>query len=291
MIDLPFELWKRRKVPIADTIWHKNHKRSDSQKEFTDMCAKWIALDNRPMQIVEDKGFISVIESINPKIRPISRRAVLNRLNQLELEIDSKREAELCESKYVACTSDVWTDISTNSYASVTAHFVSKDWKLESLLLTCSKIPGSHTGRALAKFMIQVGKKYKILKKLTFIIADNASSAKSQVRLSAQQEAIFFEARCENEEPGSSDNPSSKITAEAVNAQDIHALFDGALEGVGDAQDLREAISGNELEAIIRDAYAETSHSELLVGKQSTVSANSEMQATLNRMPCSAHTL
>ena len=78
----------------------------------------------------------------------------------------------------VACTSDVWSDSSENSYASLTAYFISKDWQLRSMILACKNLTGKHAGNALSQFLITTGTELKILKTITFISIDHAVNAK-----------------------------------------------------------------------------------------------------------------
>jgi len=50
---------------------------------------------------------------------------------------------------YVALTGDVWTSIATNSYLTVTAHYLD-EWEMKSIVLGTLPLSESHTGVNLA---------------------------------------------------------------------------------------------------------------------------------------------
>lgn len=52
---------------------------------------------------------------------------------------------------FVAITHDGWTSCATESYDTITAHFINKDWELRSAVLQTSKVEGSHTSENIAK--------------------------------------------------------------------------------------------------------------------------------------------
>ena len=81
-----------------------------SEQKFIDSFRNWVAKYPRALQIIEDKGFCDLIREINPRICDVSRRTILRRLNQKEIEIDSTIMETLENVYIVACTTDFWTD-------------------------------------------------------------------------------------------------------------------------------------------------------------------------------------
>ena len=51
----------------------------------------------------------------------------------------------------LAITHDGWTSCATESYDTVTAHYINKDWELRSAVLQTSKVEGCHTGEHIAE--------------------------------------------------------------------------------------------------------------------------------------------
>ena len=52
---------------------------------------------------------------------------------------------------YIALTHDGWTSCATESYDTITAHFINKDWELRTAVLHTSKVEGSYTGEHIAE--------------------------------------------------------------------------------------------------------------------------------------------
>jgi hypothetical protein len=53
--------------------------------------------------------------------------------------------------KSVCITTDCWTSRNVDSYLAVTAHHITEDFSLTSVLIGCSLITGSHTSENLAE--------------------------------------------------------------------------------------------------------------------------------------------
>ena len=54
------------------------------------------------------------------------------------------------ESESVAITHDGWSSCATESYSTVTGHFISRAWELRSVVLHTQHVQGSHTGERIA---------------------------------------------------------------------------------------------------------------------------------------------
>ena len=57
---------------------------SKAQIIYVTHCAEWIALDNRPLSVIEDFGYRKLLRRIEPRIKNISRQTVLRRLKKIE---------------------------------------------------------------------------------------------------------------------------------------------------------------------------------------------------------------
>merc|ERR1712115_503838 len=95
-----------------------------------------IIRDTRPFSIVEDQGFLALINYLNPRYQMIARSTIRDK--RLPALYNLKKEEikkELLESQSVAITTDSWTSISTQSYTTITAHYIDKDWVQKSKVL------------------------------------------------------------------------------------------------------------------------------------------------------------
>ena len=53
-VKIRYEDWKSRTIRIQTNVWDKYNTKSEVQNDYIDLCAKWIARDNRSISIVKD---------------------------------------------------------------------------------------------------------------------------------------------------------------------------------------------------------------------------------------------
>lgn len=82
---------------------------------------------------------------------------------------------KISKSNVFTLTSDSERSINNNSFLAVTAHFIDKEGKLQSILLDCGEFNEKHNAENTANFWKKVTKNWKIPKKITAIVTDNAS--------------------------------------------------------------------------------------------------------------------
>uniref|UniRef100_A0A3B3Q6P6 HAT C-terminal dimerisation domain-containing protein n=1 Tax=Paramormyrops kingsleyae TaxID=1676925 RepID=A0A3B3Q6P6_9TELE len=154
---------------------HRKLSKSTSQS-LTNAISKWIAMDCRPVNVVEDKGLMDafrIASSDTTYILP-SRGTVLSRINQLyDTEKISKRD-NLAHANHVALTGDHWTSISNDNYLGVTARIIDCDWKLTSFALTVLKSVTRHYSDACAEQFLTVADDWGIQEKVTTVRTDSA---------------------------------------------------------------------------------------------------------------------
>ena len=73
----------------------------------------------------------------------------------------------LSEQSNISLTTDIWTDRAVHSYLGVTAHVMGKNpksgnYSLLSVLLTCQRFHGRHTGERIAQALDSVIEDYNI---------------------------------------------------------------------------------------------------------------------------------
>ena len=59
-------------------------------------------------------------------------------------------------------TSDIWTSSANDAYLSATAHFITDDWDMRSVILDISPFPVQHTGMNIADALQEILKSYSI---------------------------------------------------------------------------------------------------------------------------------
>lgn len=87
------------------------------------------------------------------------------------------------QAKDVALTGDHWTSVNNNNYLSVTAHFIDKDWILQSFELTVSKTEEQHYAETCAEHFMDAANEWEIKEKLTMLGIDSARNMVAAARL------------------------------------------------------------------------------------------------------------
>ena len=117
---------------------------------------KYIIEDLRPLSTVEEPAFIELLKVLQPAYHPPSGKTILSHFNKSCDCLVADLKSELSECQDVSFTHDIWSSLNTQSYATVTAHFVNKSWVLCSKVLQTKLFPGSHTADSISKSLEQV---------------------------------------------------------------------------------------------------------------------------------------
>ena len=64
--------------------------------------------------------------------------------------------ASLVKASWIAVTCDVWTSVATESDVTITAHFITDDWRLMSHMLQTRAMNESHMGANVAELLHSV---------------------------------------------------------------------------------------------------------------------------------------
>ncbi|KAG5898984.1 hypothetical protein JTB14_004703 [Gonioctena quinquepunctata] len=114
---------------------------SQRKKELDKALLEMIVLDMQPFFIVKDRGFRKFILLLDPRYELPSPYTLCHKmLKESYTEVYTKLKLELSKVEYVAITFDAWTSVATESYVTVTCHFVDMDFCLKSAVLShCQK--------------------------------------------------------------------------------------------------------------------------------------------------------
>uniref|UniRef100_H2ZWK5 HAT C-terminal dimerisation domain-containing protein n=1 Tax=Latimeria chalumnae TaxID=7897 RepID=H2ZWK5_LATCH len=112
------------------------------------------------ISIVEDKGFREFVELVEPGYQLPSRTFFIQMVEKKYLV--TRIKVELKTPEKIALTSDIWTSLATETYMSVTAHFITKDWQLKSINLAIKPLSERHTGENIVTFIEEVLEKFEL---------------------------------------------------------------------------------------------------------------------------------
>ena len=173
---------------------------------FRQMVAKTIVQHDLPYAHVEYQKVRDTWAYLNADVQTICRntaRADVYRLYESERDT-LKRELGSLPGR-VSFTSDLWTSVKREGYMCVTAHYIDRNWKLNSKILTFCALPPPHTGMNVAVQLLESLKEWGIEKKVFSVTLDNATSndsmqdiVKSQLNLNDDLlcGGEFFHVRC-----------------------------------------------------------------------------------------------
>lgn len=85
------------------------------------------------------------------------------------------------KQKHIAIATDIWTSMNTDSYLTITVHFLCKT-QLRTLVLCIKKLECNHTGVNLWKIMTEELHKWKIFDKVVAVVTDGGANINSAVR-------------------------------------------------------------------------------------------------------------
>ena len=163
---------------------------SKHAQKITRTMAEFIARDMRPVALVEGKGFVKLIETLEPSYRIPSRKTIMKELVAMETEVKCAVAADMEKARYVSLTTEFWTSVANDSYLGITAHFVTPNWELMSYVLQTREVEERHTAVNVAHLLQATAEEWKITKKLAAITTDNAPNMINAVAIELQWEHI-----------------------------------------------------------------------------------------------------
>ncbi|MEW8546527.1 MAG: hAT transposon family protein [Candidatus Thiodiazotropha sp.] len=156
---------------------------SDKAMEITQAIGEHLVLDLRPISSVESKSFRNILSKAEPRYSVPSRTYFKDTLiPKLYEKTKADIVKELKEAKGgVSITTDCWTSSATESYMTVTAHFVSKENELKSYVLQTRTVDDRHTAENLASELEKCANEWGLERPT--VVSDNAANILKAVRL------------------------------------------------------------------------------------------------------------
>lgn len=116
----------------------------------------------------------------------IPSRRTLGRtiIPQIMEKVKGNVQVLLNAASYIAITTDIWTSMNTDSFMTLTAHFVDSILlKLKTVVLCTKKLESNHTGVYHSQVMKKELTDWNILSKIVAIVTDGGANIKLAVRL------------------------------------------------------------------------------------------------------------
>ena len=84
--------------------------------------------------------------------------------------------ATLSQQCDVTLTTDIWTSRTIQAYLTITTHYLTEDWKMETKVLLTREMPERHTGMHISERLVNACEEWKITEKISAVVHDNASN-------------------------------------------------------------------------------------------------------------------
>ena len=98
-------------------------------------------------------------------------------------EVKKAVKTSLGAAQRVALTCDGWTSRATQSYVTITSHYISDDWEMVTHVLQTRAMHESHTGSNIADLLKRAVDEWGIQDKEPAIVTDNARNMTSAAEL------------------------------------------------------------------------------------------------------------
>ncbi|XP_039302645.1 E3 SUMO-protein ligase ZBED1 isoform X3 [Solenopsis invicta] len=160
----------------SDFYKNNNHKKMVLDKKI----ALMIAIDLQPYSFVEDSGFLSLIHELDARYKvPCKKTFTEKIIPGIFEEASIKLKNILINIDWLSLTTDLWTSINSESYITLTCHFLYEN-ELKSCVLDTSVMMGQHTAKDIACHIQTILDHWTITKnKIVCITTDNGSDVKA----------------------------------------------------------------------------------------------------------------
>ena len=143
-------------------------------EKITTLITSMITKEMLPLSFVDQKGFRDLMAFIEPEYTVPSRRTITARVEKMYAEKRELLKADLVTAKKVAITTDAWTSLTTESYVTVTCHYVGDDWDLKTAVLETRSSDERHTAENIAAHLRAVTEEWGVQDKVVACVHDNA---------------------------------------------------------------------------------------------------------------------
>ncbi|KAH6942679.1 hypothetical protein HPB50_009230 [Hyalomma asiaticum] len=167
---------------VADRFKRKLKHTAPKAQQMTKAIAGFIARGMHSYSVVEEPGFVAVMNAAMPEYVVPSRttfsRAIIpelyaskkqNLMNSLQAVVDGGVEA-------ISITTDSWTSRANESYLSVTCHIMDSSFQLHVHALACTEMADAHTAENLVLFLKSVMEEWALPDPGTvpvYVVTDN----------------------------------------------------------------------------------------------------------------------
>ncbi len=136
---------------------------SDRAQTITKAIGVFMALVMWPFCVVENDGFTHLLSVLEPRYQLPSRpHFSQNVLPHLYSEGRAKLVEDLSDAKCIALTTDGWTSRVTQSFMTITAHYITDNWVIKNPVLQTRAVYECHASDHLSEILQGAVAEWKI---------------------------------------------------------------------------------------------------------------------------------
>lgn len=129
---------------------------------------QWIVTSQQPFTVIEESDFLEFIKTFLPTAKlPTANTIKNNIIEHYDTELKKIKEILQNIPGQISYTTDIWTSVSMKAFMSITAHFIDKEWKMQSIILDFVQILGTHGGEEIQKIFIKCLENFAIQTKVS----------------------------------------------------------------------------------------------------------------------------
>ncbi len=163
-IDISGTRKKPKKQETFPTAFRMNlQANSDRAQTITKAIGVFMAPDMRPFSVVENDGFTHLLSVLEPRYQLPSRpHFSQNMLPPLYSEVRAKLVEDLSNAIFIALTTDGWTSRATQSFMTITAHYITDNWVIKNPVLQTRAVYACHVSDHLSEILQGAVAEWKI---------------------------------------------------------------------------------------------------------------------------------
>jgi hypothetical protein len=150
---------------------------SFSQESFQNSLIKLFVVQDLPFLLLESIEFRELVQLMRPEARVIKADALKNRIMEkfIKAKVQMKSFFSSIDSK-ISFTTDIWTSPNDLAFMAITAHWISPDFVIRSMLMDFVELSERHSGLNIETAFSQSLIDFGVFDKKLAITLDNASN-------------------------------------------------------------------------------------------------------------------
>jgi hypothetical protein len=155
----------------------------NQKKKLDKLLLELFTHDYQPFSIAEDRGFVNFTTVLNHSCS-LPRRKITssNMIPAAYVRCVNNVRETFSSVSSVCLTIDCWISRNLESYLAVTAHFITQEFRLMSILLGCASMDSQHTSVNLAAEVKRITDKFCLSNKVLVIATDNAANITNAIK-------------------------------------------------------------------------------------------------------------